>query len=388
MIKKEKSESSSPSMGKLHGVNGRKLGFYLVMVLPAFLVYIFIVAYPVIYSFILSLSEQSAGVYNFDTGKIDVERTLVGFKHYVYMFKDPDFWFAFTNNMIVVVVSLLGQIPIGFILAYLLYRNYVKARGFFQAMVFLPNFISTVVVGIVWSRLIYSPYGPLVAAMRNSPFFISVLVTIVLCVVVLGLINYWFSYVDKSVLVIIGFTVFTIIILAIIGVLHNFVFLPLFSKLFPANPNYIFTMGEKPYMAMIPIGVALIWMYTGFYMIIFLANLQKVNSEVLEAASIDGATESQVFLRLAVPMLSGTILINAILAISGSLKGFDLIFSMTGGGPGGMTKVLPIYMFEIFKNAPEVVKYTRGAAASSIIIFISFALILVARSISKRLEKV
>ncbi len=303
---------------------GANIGFYLAMVLPAFLVYIFIVAYPVIYSFVLSLSEQSAGVYNMDTGKVETETVLVGLKHYAYMLGDSDFWFAFANNMIVVVVSLFGQIPIGFILAYLLYRNYVKGRGFYQAMVFLPNFISTVVVGIVWNRLIYSPYGPLVSLMK------------------------WVT----------------------------------------GNPNYIFTMGEKAYAAMIPIGVALIWMYTGLYMVIFLANLQKVNSEVLEAASIDGATESQVFLRLAVPMLSGTILINAILAIAGSLKGFDLIFAMTGGGPGGLTKVLPIYMYEIFRFAPETLKYTRGAAAACVIILISFGLILITKAISKRLEKV
>ncbi len=324
MINHKKSEDPTPSVQNFRKIQGGKLAFYLAMVLPAFLVYIFIVAFPVIYSFILSLSEQSAGVYNVDTGKVETEITLVGFRHYLYMFKDSDFWFAFANNMIVVVVSLFGQIPIGFILAYLLYRNYVKARGFFQAMVFLPNFISTVVVGIVWNRLIYSPYGPLVAGMRAIT----------------------------------------------------------------ANPNYIFTMGEKPYVAMIPIGIALIWMYTGLYMVIFLANLQKVNTEVLEAASIDGATESQVFLRLAVPMLSGTILINAILAIAGSLKGFDLIFAMTGGGPAGLTKVLPIYMYEIFRFAPETLKYTRGAAAASIIILISFALILCTRVISKRLEKV
>ncbi len=303
---------------------GARLGFYLAMVLPAFLVYIFIIAYPVIYSFILSLSEQSAGVYNIETGKVETETVLVGLKHYLFMFRDSNFWAAFANNMIVVVVSLFGQIPIGFILAYLLYRNYVRARGFFQSMVFLPNFISTVVVGIVWNRLIYSPYGPLVT----------------------------------------------------------------FMKKITNNPDYIFTMGSQPYAAMIPIGVALIWMYTGLYMVIFLANLQKVNSEVLEAASIDGASESQVFLRLAVPMLSGTILINAILAIAGSLKGFDLIFAMTGGGPGGITKVLPIYMYEIFRFAPETLKYTRGAAAACIIIIISFALILLTRVISKRLEKV
>ncbi len=302
----------------------RSWPFYMIMVAPAFLIYILIVAYPVINSLILSVSERSAGEYDIETGKYIVDQSIIGFKHYISMFKDPDFWFAFSNNMIVVVVSVFGQIPIGFILAYLLYREYVKGRGFFQAMVFLPNFISTVVVGIIWNRLIYSPYGPLVSLIRSIT----------------------------------------------------------------GNPDAIFTMGEKAYLAMVPIGVALIWMYTGFYMVVFLANLQKVNTEVLEAASIDGATETQVFLRLAVPMLSGTILINAILAIAGSLKGFDLIFVMTGGGPAGLTKVLPLYMYEIFTLAPETLKYTKGAAAATIIILISFALILLTKLISKRLERV
>ena len=62
----------------------------------------------------------------------------------------------------------------------------------------------------------------------------------------------------------------------------------------------------------------ILWMYTGTYMIIFLANLQKIDPALIEAARIDGATEWQVLIRIMLPALSGVIVTACILAISGS----------------------------------------------------------------------
>jgi raffinose/stachyose/melibiose transport system permease protein len=114
-------------------------------------------------------------------------------------------------------------------------------------------------------------------------------------------------------------------------------------------------------------------MYTGNYLIIFIANLQKIDSSVIEAAKIDGASEMQALRYIILPALSGVIVTSAILAISGSLKSFDLIYVMTAGGPAHRTSVLSVYMYDkAFINAPD---YPMANAISTVMIVISFALI-------------
>jgi raffinose/stachyose/melibiose transport system permease protein len=116
--------------------------------------------------------------------------------------------------------------------------------------------------------------------------------------------------------------------------------------------------------------------------IIFLANLQKIDPEIIEASKIDGATEMQSLRHIILPALSGVIVVSAILAISGSLKSFDLIYVMTQGGPAGRTRVLALYMFEkAFRGAPN---YPVANAISTIMVIISFILIGITRVVEKR----
>jgi raffinose/stachyose/melibiose transport system permease protein len=133
---------------------------------------------------------------------------------------------------------------------------------------------------------------------------------------------------------------------------------------------------------MIPILVVILWMYTGIYMLIFLANLQKIDVSVIEASKIDGASEMQTLRYIILPALSGVIVTCAILAISGSLKSFDLIFVMTGGGPAYRTSVLSIFMYEkAFRGAPN---YPVANAISTIMVVICFVLIGLTRFVEKR----
>ena len=286
---------------------------YLAFVAPGLVIYLFIVAYPILYSIILSFSDfnpNKGGVWNF-----------VGLLQYNTMLHDPAFWHALKNNMIVVAVSVFGQIPIGFILAFILYRQLVKARHFFQSMVFLPQFLSTIVIGILWRKLFQAD-----------------------------------------------------------GVVSRLI------QFFSDDPAAQFTMMLDPSTVMIPIGFALIWMYTGFYMIIFLANLQKINESMIEAAKIDGASELQVFVNVIVPLLSGTILVSTILAIAGSLRGFDLIFAITSQGLTRMNaEVLPIFMYRTaFQDYSNPMRFAYGSAISNAIVVISIGLILLSNFISKK----
>jgi raffinose/stachyose/melibiose transport system permease protein len=140
------------------------------------------------------------------------------------------------------------------------------------------------------------------------------------------------------------------------------------------KPGAGFTLNNYP---MIPVLVVILWMYTGFYMIIFLANLQRIDISIIEAARIDGAREGQVLSRIILPALFGVIITCTILAISGSLKVFDLIYVMTAGGPANKTRVLSLYMYlSAFQGAPN---YPLANAISTIMVLISFALIIITR---------
>jgi raffinose/stachyose/melibiose transport system permease protein len=89
----------------------------------------------------------------------------------------------------------------------------------------------------------------------------------------------------------------------------------------------------------------IVWQYAGFYIIIFYAALKNVPEELIEAAKIDGATPIQIAYKIKIPLISGVIKVMVILAIVGSLKYFDLIFVLTGGGPNHASEVMASYMY-------------------------------------------
>lgn len=287
---------------------------YTLLVFPAVLIYLAVVTFPTIFSVLLSLTNYNGGTI---FGNPDIQ--FVGLKSYVWMFTEPagNFYTALKNNMLIVAVSVLGQIPLGFILAYILSRKLIAhGNSFFQAMIYLPNVISPVIIGVLFNSIIYG---------RNS-----VLMDI--------------------------------------------------RRLF--NPSAVYTISDKP---MVPVLFVILWMYMGFYMIIFLANMQRIDPSVIEAARIDGANESDILWRITLPALSGVIITTAILAISGSLKTFDLLYAMTNGGPAGQTRVLSLYMYQsAFQGAPN---YPLANAISTVMVVISMILIVVVMSLGKTFNK-
>ena len=106
------------------------------------------------------------------------------------------------------------------------------------------------------------------------------------------------------------------------------------------------TFLSKPDVAMLPVLFVILWCWTGLYLILFLANMQKIDVQIIEAARIDGASEGQVMSRVVLPSLSGVIVNAAILCIAGSLNSFALVFAMTRGGPARVTELLSIYMYD------------------------------------------
>ena len=81
-------------------------------------------------------------------------------------------------------------------------------------------------------------------------------------------------------------------------------------------------------------------------MVYFLAAYSSLPSDVYEAAIIDGATKGQYFWKVALPMMKPSIKSAIILSMVGSLKYFDLIYVMTGGGPGTSSELMATYMYK------------------------------------------
>ncbi|KAA9015994.1 carbohydrate ABC transporter permease [Niallia endozanthoxylica] len=105
-----------------------------------------------------------------------------------------------------------------------------------------------------------------------------------------------------------------------------------------------------PAIALFAIFIPVIWQYAGFYILIYYAALKNVPDEVIEAAKIDGASPLQIAFKIKLPLISGIFKVTVMLAVVGSLKYFDLIYVMTGGGPNGASEVIASYMYkEAFK---------------------------------------
>jgi raffinose/stachyose/melibiose transport system permease protein len=110
--------------------------------------------------------------------------------------------------------------------------------------------------------------------------------------------------------------------------------------------------------------------------------MQKIDSQIIEAARIDGANEWQVLSLVVLPCLSGVIVNSAILAIAGSLNSFALIWAMTGGGPTHVTETLAIYMYNrAFQGSPN---FPLANAIALVMVVVSFLLIIVTKALEKK----
>ncbi|MGA0566376.1 carbohydrate ABC transporter permease [Rathayibacter sp. KR2-224] len=99
--------------------------------------------------------------------------------------------------------------------------------------------------------------------------------------------------------------------------------------------------------------VTVIWQFTGSTMIIYLAGLQGVPGELIEAASLDGAGYWKRFWYVTRPLLAPAFTINLMIGLIGGLKIFDQIFAITGGGPGGQTQTISTEIYQIFSQFGE-----------------------------------
>ncbi|MCK6580801.1 MAG: sugar ABC transporter permease [Anaerolineae bacterium] len=119
-------------------------------------------------------------------------------------------------------------------------------------------------------------------------------------------------------------------------------------------------------IALLAVFFVITWKYFGLHMILYMAGLQSINSEVEESARIDGANELQVLRYITLPLLAPTIRLSVYLSVLGSLNQFVLVWVLTTGGPANATQVMASYMYRF-----GVKSFNLGyGSAVAVIIFV------------------
>lgn len=134
------------------------------------------------------------------------------------------------------------------------------------------------------------------------------------------------------------------------------------------------------------------WRFTGMYMVIFYAALVSLDPSVYEAAKIDGASEMQILFKIKMPLIKDIILLTLTMCLTGALRGFDIPFLLTSGGPGNASELMSTYMY---KKAFSSNQYGYGSTLAVFIIIESILVVYILRKIftskeqkeEKRIEK-
>jgi alpha-glucoside transport system permease protein len=226
---------------------------------------------------------------------------FVGFDNYVWSFTIPEILIVLRNTAIWVLVVPILSTLLGLAIAYMTDR--MKRPGIVKSLIFLPMAISFVGAGVIW-KFVYNFQPNL-----NKPD--------------IGL----FSAVSKA----LGFT----------------------------PPNWLL---EAPLNTLLLI-LVMIWIQTGFCMVVISAAMKNVPDEVVEAAMLDGAGNWKRFIRVTIPMIRSTVIVVLTTTAIGTLKVFDIVRTMTGGN--FETNVIAN---EMYSQSFRQMNYGQGSALAVILL--------------------
>lgn len=229
---------------------------------------------------------------------------FIGIKNYIEVFTTERFQIDLWNTFFFTFFFLILTISGGLTLALIVDSN-IKGEGIFRTIFMFPMALSFVVTGIVW-RWIFNPKVGINAILQSLGFEWA----------------NWGWYTDPS--------------------------------------SYL-----NFHVALIPVFLAASWQLTGYTMAMYLAGLRGIPEEIREAARVDGATNFQILWHIILPMLKPITLSAMIVLGHISLKIFDLVYAMTGKGPGFATDVPGIFMFETTFRGNH---YAKGAVISTIML--------------------
>ena len=295
-----------------------------VFVSPFYLLYAIFGFFPLIYGLWLSLHTWD-GI---------SPMIWVGLNNYIKLITVDELWWqAIYNTIWLFVVATIPQLTLALLVAFIINSGYVRFKDFFRAAYFMPFVASAVAVGILFTSLFGSQYG---------------------------MINYVFTATGLAKLF--GTEA---------GECYKWAFMS-------NNMGCVIDWLQSALWLKPSIALIIIWQWTGYSMIIFLAGLQSINLELYEAARVDGASTWDIFLKITMPLMQGVILFQVVTSIIGAMQNFDIPVMLAGGtqssAPGGTDHAGLTAMMQLYWSA---FKYNTGtksgfgyASAMSFILFL------------------
>lgn len=330
--------------------------------MPAIVALGLYLAYPVVATFWYSLTDRSQG------------GAFVGLANYQQMMDEPKFWEAMRNNMLWLLIVPAASTAFGLIAAQLTDR--ISWGSIAKSLIFMPMAISFVGAAVIF-KLIYDtrPAGQAQIGVLNAVWLqfeggigswllLRLLpALLMLCGAALSAYTAYGLFVTirhKGGALLRGAGI-------ILLLLVTFAFLSFAMGAFTAAhqygvpQNWLTIPGWNSFLLM----VVLIWIQTGFAMVILSAALRGIPEETIEASIVDGANPFQVFFKIKIPQISGTIIVVWTTITLGVLKVFDIVFAMTNGQWD--TQVLANYMFDKLFRAND---WGVGSASAMIIMLL------------------
>ncbi len=227
---------------------------------------------------------------------------FVGFKNYLEIFKGkPEYRMYIWNTVVFTTVTTIMKTVVGLALALLLTQKVIKMKNFHRMIIFSPQVISYLVVGLVFKSMLHPQTGFLNNFLKS-----------------IGL-----DFLAKN-------------------------WLTDLTTVFPT------VMSVDT------------WKGMGYIMVVIIAGLMSISPDYYEAANIDGATFWQKFRLITLPLLKPIIINVTILNVTYGFRVFDMIYSLTNGGPGNATGVINTAVYKEFSKG----NYAMGTTLSSILFFI------------------
>lgn len=161
--------------------------------------------------------------------------------------------------------------------------------------------------------------------------------------------------------------------MTIVGFIWKFIFSQGFEKLFEMSGIGFLNLSwlGDPNLAFYAVVFVGVWQSVGFYMVLYIAGLQAIPGDVLEAAIVDGANGRAKFFKITLPLLTPSITTCVFMSLTNSLKVFDIILALTKGGPGGATYSVTL---DIYREAFQNNNYGVGSAKSLVFFMIILVL--------------
>ncbi|NKX64944.1 sugar ABC transporter permease [Labrenzia sp. 5N] len=335
---------------------------------PALFALTLYLAYPVFETLRLSLTDRSQG------------GAFVGLANYRQMMNEAKFWEAVRNNMLWLIVVPAASTAFGLLVAQLTDR--IRWGNFAKSLIFMPMAISFVGASVIF-KLIYdtraadqNQIGVLNAIWLKfdggigSVVFLQLLPTLLLLAFAVVVAYVAWTFVrgivargeDKSI-----WLLPLRLLVAVGGIWLIWISLNSALGVWMAEVPY----GEPQTWLTLPLWnnfflmVVLIWIQTGFAMVILSAALRGIPEETVEAAIVDGANPFQIFFKIKVPQIMGTIVVVWTTITLTVLKVFDIVFAMTNGQ--WETQVLANYMYDKLFRAND---WGVGSASAIIIMLL------------------